>query len=70
MNALLLLGLAAAAVLPNPSGIWDLRVDQTTIFRFEVRNTPRGIEATWERPEHFQLDGDTFSQVSGPSLRR
>ena len=70
MNAFLSLGLAAAAVLPNPAGTWDLKVDQTTIFRFEVRDTPHGIEATWERPEHFQFDGDTFSQVSGPSLRR
>lgn len=70
MNPFLFLALTAAAALSSDAGTWDLRVDQTTIFRFEVRETPEGTAVTWERPEHFQLDGDTFFAVSGPALRR
>lgn len=70
MNALLPLALAIATALSGNSEVWDLRVDNTTIFRFEVQDKAEGKVATWERPEHFQLDGDTFSKVAGPAVRR
>ncbi|MCJ2185350.1 hypothetical protein [Novosphingobium beihaiensis] len=70
MNTLLSLILAGSVALSGDVGVWDLKVDNSTIFRFEIEDTPKGKEAVWERPEHFRFDGDTFSEVSGPVVQR
>ncbi len=71
MLALLPFLLAAAPVADNDlAGSWDLDAGGTTIFRLEIAKVPDGITATWVRPEHFETDGDTFSRLSGPVVRR
>lgn len=60
----------AAALSPGVTGTWDLNAGDTTIFRFEVTDAPTGGTATWERPERFETDGETFSGITGPAIRR
>lgn len=66
MKAILPFVLNATAALSGAPGIWELKIDDTTIFRFELQDTQNGAAVTWERPEHFRFDGDTFSKVTGP----
>ncbi len=40
------------------------------IFRLEILDRPTGIVAYWDRPENFLTDGETFSDVKGPLVRR
>lgn len=40
------------------------------IFRLEILDRPTGIVAYWDRPEYFLTDGETFSNVKGPLVRR
>ncbi|MCW0197467.1 hypothetical protein [Sphingopyxis sp.] len=61
---------AVSALALGSTGSWDLRAGDQTFFRIEIRETPDGATATWERPEHFQTDGENFSRVSGPVIRR
>lgn len=71
MLALLPFLLAAAPVPDNDlAGSWDLDAGGTTIFWLEIAKAPDGTTATWVRPEHFETDGDTFSRLSGPVVRR
>lgn len=71
MLALMAILLATAPVTgPDVSGSWDLKIGDTTIFRLEIVETSAGTSATWERPEHFDTDGESFSSVSGPAVRR
>ncbi len=67
LSALLASALAAA---PGVAGMWVLKAGDQAIFRLDIHETPTGTTATWERPEHFQTDGDTFSHVAGPVARR
>lgn len=64
--------LLAAAPAPalDVSGRWEFRAGDTTIFRLEIVTTSAGTAATWERPSHFDTDGESFSHVSGPIVRR
>lgn len=62
--------LAAASPAPSMAGAWDLKSGEQTIFRLDIRETASGTTATWERPEHLQMDGDSFSHLSGPAIRR
>jgi len=66
----ILLSTASPAATPCTSGTWVLRASDQTIFRFEISTTSTGTNATWVRPEHFETDGETFSRVSGPTVRR
>lgn len=66
----LLLLVATPAVAADPSGVWALRAGETTLFRFEVRHTAKGWTGTWVRPEYFVSDGESFSKVTGPVIRR
>lgn len=63
---------AAASVIAMPctTGTWGLQASGQTIFRLEIDTNSAGTTATWERPEHFDLDGENFSNVSGPTVRR
>lgn len=64
--------LLAAASPPTPdiTGNWDLRANDSTILRLEIVKTPAGTTAIWDRPEHFNTDGESFSRISGPVIRR
>ena len=64
--------LAASSVVAPPctTGTWALQASGQTIFRIEISTTTKGATATWERPEHFSTDGENFSRVSGPTVRR
>lgn len=58
--------IAASPVAPPcAQGTWALKASGTTVFRFTI-----GTTATWERPDHFETDGDSFSKVSGPPIWR
>jgi hypothetical protein len=61
---------AASALTLGMSGSWDLKAGDQTLFRIEIAETPSGTIATWERPEHFQTDGESFSRITGPVIRR
>lgn len=65
-----LLASALAVATPCTTGTWALKADGTTIFLFEINTTPIATTATWERPEHFETDGESFSRVSSPTVRR
>lgn len=62
--------LAASSLIPGPTGAWDLKAGDQTLFRITIEQTPNGPIATWDRPEHFQTDGQNFSHISGPVTRR
>lgn len=66
----ILFAATAAAAMPCAVGTWVLKAGDQTIFRFEIGTTSTGLKATWVRPEHFETDGENFSRVSGPPVRR
>ncbi len=66
----LLLSAASAVATPCMTGAWALQASGQTMFRIEISTTPTSTTATWERPEHFETDGESFSRVSGPTVRR
>jgi hypothetical protein len=71
MIALLPLLLAAApALTPDLTGSWDLEAGGTTIFRLEIAKAPDGMAVTWIRPYDFLADGSSFSDLTGPVVRR
>jgi hypothetical protein len=61
---------AASAAMLGPSGTWDLKAGDQTLFRIEIKEEPNGTTATWERPERFQTDGESFSKIGGRAIRR
>jgi hypothetical protein len=65
-----LLALSTPSLAADYAGTWALRSQNTTIFQFDVRRTPSGWTAVWVRPTSFEADGQHFSKVSGPSVRR
>lgn len=58
------------AFAADPAGRWALSTGGTTLMLFEVAQSPRGWTGIWQRPEHFESDGDNFSRVTGPVVRR
>jgi hypothetical protein len=72
--ALLLLAapllVATPAMAADPSGVWVVRAGDETLFRFELHRIAQGWTGVWVRPEHFVTDGDSFSNVTGPAVRR
>lgn len=66
----LLLAVAAPAVAADPSGRWLLNAGDTPLMLFEVARTSRGWTGAWQRPAHFESDGDSFSRVTGPAVLR
>ena len=57
------------ALAVDPQGTWALRAGDTTIMLFKVARTPRGWAGEWQRPAHFESDGDNFSSVTGPAVK-
>ena len=70
LAGLLILLSTPAMAAADPTGIWALRAEGTTIFRFEISRTATGWTGIWARPEYFQTDGQSFSRISGPVVRR
>jgi len=65
--------LASVSVVATPctTGVWALEASGQTIFHIEISTTPTSTTATWERPEHLETDdGESFSRVTGPTVRR
>jgi hypothetical protein len=66
----LLLPLAAqaqsSAPAPAIAGSWDLKLDDTTVFRFEIEQAADGEwQGRWIRPENFNSDGNAFYNIRG-----
>ena len=61
---------ASVVVMPCAAGTWALKASDQTIFRFVINTTPVSTTVTWERPEHLETDGETFSRINGPAVRR
>ena len=72
MWLLTVLALTAAAPVTTPdmTGVWDMDAGDVTVFRLDIEATEDGPAATWERPTYFQTDGESFSRVRGPAIRR
>lgn len=47
-----------------------MRAGGQAIFKLEIGNGSNGATATWSRPEHFEADNDTFSNVDSHVVRR
>lgn len=65
--------LFAAAATSAPvctTGTWVTKAGGQAIFKLEIENSPIGIKAIWTRPDHFEFDGDTFSNVDNLVVRR
>lgn len=64
---------AAQSLAPESSGAgqqlegaWDLRLDATTVFRFEIARAADGEwQGRWLRPEAFNSDGNAFYNIRG-----
>ena len=61
---------AASAMMLGPTGTWDLRAGDQTLFRIEIKEEPGGPVATWDRPERFQTNGEIISHIEGRTIRR
>lgn len=73
MIALLPFVLAVAPVsvpAADLTGSWDLEAGGTTIFRLEIAKAPDGMAVTWGRPYDLLADGSSFSDLTGPVVRR
>jgi len=66
----LLLLVATPAMAADPSGLWAVRAGDKALFQFELHHSAKGWAGVWVRPEHFVTDGDSFSTVTGPVIRR
>ena len=67
-----LLLILCALLLPSPAlandleGAWALKIDDATIFRFDLREIADGVwRGTWTRPVSFGTNGAVFSQLEG-----
>ncbi len=63
------------AALPVPAtpcaeGEWILKTGETSLFRFGIHTSPTGVKAAWDRPQDFDFDKESFTNVAGPVIRR
>lgn len=65
-----LLVVTAPALAADPSGTWALRAGDTTIMLFKVVRTPAGWTGEMQEPAHYESDGMSFSNISGPVERQ
>jgi len=67
-----LLGLlyATPAAPSELAGTWEFDVAGTALFRIEVQHTASGWAGSWARPTDFNTDGDSFFDVTGPTIHR
>lgn len=64
--ALALFLLPATAIAQSLEGRWDMRIDSTTIFRFDITEGVGGEwQGIWSKPESFNTDGNTFGRIRG-----
>lgn len=64
--ALLLTLLPGAAFANDLEGAWALRIDEATIFRFDIARSDAGEwRGTWARPESFASNGAVFARLTG-----
>lgn len=70
LSLAILLASASVAAPSCATGSWALKASGQTMFRLNIKATPAGTTATWERPENWESDGESFSQITGPVVRR
>lgn len=63
---LVILPLPAAA--QDLAGSWALRIEGTTIFRFDLDRDGESWDGTWSKPRSFASDGNSFGRLSGPPV--
>lgn len=68
--AAFLLIVSGPALAADPRGTWALRAGDSTIMLFKVARTPSGWSGEWMEPAHYDSDGNSFSNVSGPVERK
>ena len=68
--AAFLMIMSGPALAADPQGTWALRAGDTTIMLFKVTRSPRGWSGEWMEPAHYDSDGNSFSNVSGPVERK
>lgn len=68
------LAAAASVLVPDMpdtmAGTWDMKAGDTIIFRLHISQDAKAPTATWDRPEHFETDGENFSSIRGQPVRR
>jgi hypothetical protein len=65
---LLLLVLPFPAAAQDLAGSWALRIEGTTIFRFDLQPDGESWKGSWSKPRSFASDGDSFARLSGPPV--
>lgn len=66
----ILLAAASVSTPPCATGAWATKASGQTIFKLEIENNSTGTTAIWTRPDQFEFDGDTFSNIDGHVVRR
>lgn len=66
----LLLIAAAPACAEDGKERWALQARGITLMVFEIARGNAGWSATWEQPEHFHYDDDTFDSLSDAVVNR
>lgn len=66
----LVLCLVAPARAADPSGLWAFRADNVTIFQLALHRDGAAWSGSWIRPTAFAIDGDYFTDVTGPATKR
>ena len=67
--AIALLLTTGPALAADPQGTWALRAGDTTLMLFKVARTSRGWSGEKQEPAHYDSDGNSFANVSGPVER-
>lgn len=66
----LLLAAASVSAVPCTAGDWILQIGDASLFQFGVQASSHGLVATWDRPQDFDFDKESFTNVVGPAIRR
>jgi hypothetical protein len=64
----LLAFLPVPAAAQDLAGSWALRIEGTTIFRFDIETAGDGWKGTWWKPRSFASDGNNFGRLVGPPI--
>lgn len=66
LAVLMPLAAPATALAQSIEGTWDFRVEEVTIFRFDIEaGTDGEWLGQWHRPENFNTDGNNFANLGG-----
>jgi hypothetical protein len=66
--AFMLIVLPIPAIAQDLAGSWALRIEGTTIFRFDLEPAGDNWKGNWSKPRSFASDGDSFARLSGPPV--